>query len=273
MADISTSANSVCGGCGETSWLIPLHGEKGGPLRCYVCAGEWNAKYTRRRKWGRIIIKAMKMFEKEGGSWSSFDKMKIASFGFHIPGYEDTIGAEVGDLTIELLGEVLQLVHPDRHPPEREDLARRVTQELTALRPFLFPAPNPVPPKVTAAQPSLMKPPAHPLREPKTYPCELCAESVPYFYCYSCRAEWDKRQAAERAQENAKVRARRARQRQLWRSTCSTCGQTFKPKRRDAGSCSAACRQRAHRIRVADKQRLHAENIEQPLRDEVINHG
>jgi hypothetical protein len=45
--------NGTCNGCGEPSWLIPLHGDKGGPLRCFMCAGAWNAKYTRRRKWGR----------------------------------------------------------------------------------------------------------------------------------------------------------------------------------------------------------------------------
>ncbi len=56
----------VCVGCGEQSWLLPLHGERGGPLRCFMCAGEWNAVHGRKRKWGRIVIKAMRMFMKRG---------------------------------------------------------------------------------------------------------------------------------------------------------------------------------------------------------------
>ncbi len=144
--------NGVCAGCGETSWLIPLYGEKGGPLRCYLCAGKWNAEYTRRRKWGRIIIKAMKMFLAAGGRYDDLDKLKLQAsvddIGSSInilAGYEDTIGAEVGDISSELLAETLQLVHPDHHPAERRELAKRVTQELLALKPFVFPAPKPEP--------------------------------------------------------------------------------------------------------------------------------
>ena len=117
--------NGVCEGCGEKSWLIPLYGEKGGPMRCYICAGKWNAEYTRRRKWGRIVIKAIKMFLAAGGRYEDIDKLKLkASLDFDfLPGYEDTIGAEVGDISSELLAETLQLVHPDHHPPERRELA------------------------------------------------------------------------------------------------------------------------------------------------------
>jgi hypothetical protein len=110
---------SICEVCGKSEWLVPLYGDKGGPLRCFVCAGEWNAKYTRRRKWGRIIIKAIKAFEHEGGSLSDIDKLKVyaiaGDLGLRVAGYEDTIGADLGDITSELLADILQLVHPD-HP-------------------------------------------------------------------------------------------------------------------------------------------------------------
>jgi hypothetical protein len=141
--------NGICAGCQTETWLIPLHGEKGGPPRCFLCRGAWHAKHTRRRKWGRIIIKAMKMFFNEGGRWADVEKLRFHALGFEgigsvlgIPGYEDTIGIEVGDITSELLADAIQLAHPDRHPPERQELAKHVTQELLALKPFVFPAPK-----------------------------------------------------------------------------------------------------------------------------------
>ncbi len=119
--------NGTCTGCQTEAWLIPLHGDKGGPLKCFLCRGEWHAEYTRRRKWGRIIIKAMNMFLKEGGRWSDINKLRLYTGGGLnglaerlLPGYEDTIGVEVGDITSELLADTLQLTHPDRHPPERK---------------------------------------------------------------------------------------------------------------------------------------------------------
>jgi hypothetical protein len=50
---MSSGDPGCCGGCGESTWLLPLHGEKGGPLRYFKCAGEWNAVHGRRRKAGR----------------------------------------------------------------------------------------------------------------------------------------------------------------------------------------------------------------------------
>jgi hypothetical protein len=52
-------------------------------------------------------------------------------------------GSQVTDLTSELLDEIFRLVHPDCHQAERHDLAKRVTQSLLALKPFVFPAPQP----------------------------------------------------------------------------------------------------------------------------------
>ncbi len=70
-----------CKKCGEHTLLLPLHGDKGGPEFCPICAGKWHAEHTRRRKWGRIIIKAMKFYEREGGRWDDFDKLKLAASG------------------------------------------------------------------------------------------------------------------------------------------------------------------------------------------------
>ena len=250
----------VCGECGTSTWVVPLHGPRGGPPRCFLCAGKWNAKHTRRRKWGRIIIKAMKMYEKEGGNWRDFDKMKLAAgpaFLSFAPEFgADTIGTEVGDITAELLADTLQLTHPDKHPPERRELAQRVAQELLALKPFVFPAPKsePAPAPRPAPEPldASVKGIRETLKELSRYPCEDCANEVPSCYCDACRAEWEKRQAAKLDRERKKVREqyarRRARQKRGQKPVlCATCGAKVEASRRDAKFCSAACRQKHHR--------------------------
>ena len=255
--------NGICRNCDKHGWLMPLHGEKGGPLFCFMCAGAWNAKHTRRRKWGRIIIKAMKMYQKEGGKWSDLDKFKLLGTPWDLlilPGYEDTIGTEVGDITTELLADTLQLTHPDRHPPERQQLAKRVTQELLALQPFVFPAPKPkpvpdMPPPRDTSLAGFRKPRE---RAVTAYPCELCHDQAPCDYCDPCRAEWERRQENER--EVARKRQRewyRCRQ-QVRRHrrapvSCAVCGTKVRAKRQDAKYCSAACRQRSYRLAVTDK--------------------
>jgi hypothetical protein len=242
--------------------LMPLHGERGGPLRCFMCAGAWNAEHTRRRKWGRIVIKAMKMFLKERGRYSDIDKLKLYAGGLgnfaamFLPGYEDTIGTEVGDITSELLADTLQLTHPDHHPPERRELANRVTQQLLELKPFVFPAPKPPPPPPeTKERDGSFDVREEPSKKPsQVYPCELCADTVPRYYCNQCKAESDKRWEAKRRREREKRRRWYVR-RQLRRTAfqkptlCQECGNKVAAKRKDARYCSAACRQRAHRRR------------------------
>ena len=34
---------------------------------CPICAGEWNAKHTRRRKFGRVLAKAAQLYLVNGG--------------------------------------------------------------------------------------------------------------------------------------------------------------------------------------------------------------
>ena len=246
--------------------VSPLHDDKGGPLFCPFCAGAWHAEHTRRRKWGRIIIKAMKMYEKEGGSYADFTKMKLAAWGIaHIAGFEgaDIIGAEIGDITSELLASAIELTHPDLHPPERRALATRVTQELLSLKPFVFPAPKPKPGSTPGPSNASLKSPRERPKEPLrfTYPCELCADTGPYYYRDSCKAERDRRHRGDRERENAKQRRQYARRRQVvlyqrGPTMCVGCGAKVKAKRKDAAYCSAACRQRAHRQRQKGKQRL-----------------
>ncbi len=237
--------------------VSPLHDDKGGPLFYLFCAGAWHAEHSRRRKWGRIIIKAMKMYEKEGGAWADFDKMKLAVAGWDVGGFEaDTIGAEISDITAELLASTIELTHPDRHPSERREIATRVTQELLALKPFVFPAPKPKPVSTPKSSNGSLKSPRVTTKEPLwcTYPCELCHDTVPYYYCDPCKAEWRKRRREERESDNAKQRQQYARRRQraLYQrgpTICRGCSTEFKARRKDAVYCSAACRQRAHRQR------------------------
>jgi hypothetical protein len=47
----------ICDDCQRRVMLAPLHGEKGGPLRSYVCAGKWHAEYGRRRNASRVAIR------------------------------------------------------------------------------------------------------------------------------------------------------------------------------------------------------------------------
>ncbi len=35
-----------CSRCGEHTYVTPLHGDKGGPLFCPLCAGAWHASTT-----------------------------------------------------------------------------------------------------------------------------------------------------------------------------------------------------------------------------------
>ncbi len=250
-----------CTKCGELTYVTPLHGDKGGPLFCPLCAGAWNAEYTKRRKWGRIIVKAMKAYEREGGSWSDFNNLKLAAMGFDVMFLEaDTLGADPGDITTELLDDAIQLTHPDRHPPERRELAKRVTEDLLALRPFVFPAP-----KQKAAPESLcdafsktthgaFEEVSRSVKE-SAYPCKLCVNEVSYNYCTACRAEWDKRRREKQERLNEKQRkwyAYRQHIRRLSRPpiTCKACGGKVEAKRKDAAYCSAVCRQRAYRQRV-----------------------
>lgn len=248
-----------CENCGKRELLSPLHGERGGPLRCIACGMEWHGKYGRRRKLGRIVIKAMKAYMNAGGGFGDFNRLRLAASGFSVHGYDvDTIGAELGDITSELLRDTLRLTHPDCQPPERRELAHRVTQELIALQPFVFPAPTPEPPPEPGEHNTSLKVADDPfedaLRAMAAYPCVDCADAVPQNYCNSCSAEWDKRYQAKHECSNTKQREWYRRRKVMGAigkpiPQCGVCGARFKGRRKDAKHCSAKCRQKAHRQR------------------------
>jgi len=247
--------------------VVSLHGDQGGPLVCHICSGKWHAEHGRKRKAGRVVIRAIKAYEDAGGKWHDIDKLKISTLHRSFGGFDglDPLGymadaintdGETVDLTAELLDDAIALTHPDRHPPERREIAKSVTQELLALKPFAFPKPEPkpVPPPITAPCNESIKVPRRDFKEPlqPSYPCKECKSTIPMLYCTPCRAEFDKRYKIERDHLNAKQREQYARRkaRKAWRhpkTCCAACGAEFKGKRKDAKFCSSACRQKAHR--------------------------
>jgi hypothetical protein len=125
-----------CTRCQHETLVFPLHGvDQGGPIVCPTCAGEIE-----------------KSFSYERNCW-------LARLGFK----EKPRGIGPTYLTLELLKDVLMLVHPDKHPPERAELAGRVTAELNVIKPYVPPAPPPAP-SVTVKNPSPRGPNEKPLR-------------------------------------------------------------------------------------------------------------
>jgi hypothetical protein len=265
-------AHDNCAICKKRDYVRPLHGDKGGPLCCLLCQGKWHAEHGRRRRFGRIVIRALAVYFKNGGKKEDVWKLKLAAEGraYHLPldvlGYlNDTAETndENVDLTAELLADALQLTHPDHHPPERKELAQRVTQRLLDLKPFVFPElklePQAEDTRVTDIDQGRGEPEKEPLqiRRP-SYPCPECSDTIPFYYCEACRDEWRKRQQKERDEEAAKRRAWYARRKErLARlkppTTCASCRSKFKSKRKDARFCCDNCRQRAHRKSVTAK--------------------
>jgi hypothetical protein len=277
-----------CNGCGRLALLAPLHGpEKGGPLRCFVCAGAWHAEHGRKHKTGRVVIRAIKAFVDAGGSVADVEKLKLTAIlrdsAFGLGGELDPLGymaetAATADetvlLTSEVLAGALRLTHPDVHLPERRELASRVTQQLLALQPFVFPAAKPKtdapykPSRDDSVKVSVrnFEKPLH-----QRYPCPECSSAVPMDYCTACRAEWDKRRHEEQVLINARQRKWYA-QRQARLTTgkpptpCVACGTVINSKRKDARFCSGACRQRAHR-RALPQARAAADWVAKRLAD------
>jgi hypothetical protein len=263
--------------CGKHDHLRPLHGDNGGPLCCILCIGKWHGEHGRRRKLGRIVIRAIAAYLEGGGNPQDRNKLWCTAIGRNLNlnlgvstigldldplGYLDGVAGSKGeniDLTSELLADAIKLAHPDLHPPERRDLAHRVTQGLLALQPFTFPAPKPRKPVPSSgpSPPTAENEPLKPPNKPPRYPCADCACHSPRFYCDACKAEWNRRRDGEREYARARQRRRyevRKQRRSMTKlaPTCATCGKRFKGKRADARFCSATCRQRAHRS-VTDK--------------------
>jgi hypothetical protein len=247
-----------------------LHGNRGGPLCCLICFGKWDAEHAPRRRARRVLIKALKAYEAAGGNtWGDeFDKLKLAASGWWSG--NDTAAVDFRDLTTELLTATLALTHPDKHPLERKAEANRVTQELVALKPFVFPAPEPEStPKPRSKRADVDNDPSGRLRELprlREYPCEDCCDTIPLYYCDVCKAEYDNRGQRDFERRTTKQRAKYARRRDRVLACrpptiCSVCLKEFRTKRSDARFCSDRCRQQAHRIKapVTDKTMLTPE--------------
>jgi hypothetical protein len=265
---MTSYSHSNCAICDKHDYLVPLHGDSGGPLCCILCVGDWHGKHGRRRRLGRIVIRAMNAYLQGGGSWCDIDKLKLSAIsgggdlfaGVDPLGYlADTANTtnEIVELTSELLADAIRLAHPDQHPPERQELAHRVSKGLLALQPFVFPAPQP---KLPAAAPEMRNEYLagldRPCQKAVTFPCKECADSAPYWYCTPCRAEYDKLHRIELDRASARRRELRAQRRAAKAALCATCGTKFQGKREDARFCSDTCRQRAHRKHVTDKRKI-----------------
>jgi hypothetical protein len=74
----------ACVKCGAHGYVMPLHGGRGGPQFCPLCAGAWHAEHGRRRRAARVVIKALKAYDKAGGSLygKDFDELKLTASGF-----------------------------------------------------------------------------------------------------------------------------------------------------------------------------------------------
>jgi hypothetical protein len=57
----------ACTKCGAHGYVMPLHGERGGKLMCFMCAGAWHAEDAPRQRARRVLIKALKAYEAAGG--------------------------------------------------------------------------------------------------------------------------------------------------------------------------------------------------------------
>jgi hypothetical protein len=225
-ADAPRYAHANCAICGKSDYVTPLHDDAGGPMCCLLCKGQWHAEHGRRMKAGRVVIRAMKGYEAAGGNWLDFDKLKLSVVEF---GELDPLGYLAGkakidnaviDLTSELLTDVLKLTHPDHHPPERRELAQRVTAQLLDLQPFVFPAPQSEPVEYDEASPWPDNRDSHrsksDVSRPPQFPCVGCADTIPMYYCAACRTEYDKRALEEAESARAKQRAWYARQPRMW---------------------------------------------------------
>jgi hypothetical protein len=76
MTTKKSYANAECAICGKHDYVTPLHDDAGGPMCCLLCKGTWHAEHGRRRRTGRIVIRALNAYEEAGGLrpfYSGFD--------------------------------------------------------------------------------------------------------------------------------------------------------------------------------------------------------
>lgn len=221
----------VCRRCGKRALIGPLHGAKGGMVVCIPCGLEIHEDIEQDKPRAFRTKKRQAVIDDE--------KM----------------------LYLDLLEAAIRLTHPDRHPPERHDLAQEVTTRLLALKPWTLSKP---PPRDYEKEAKRYAPKAREhfgerngseqddtrrLDDLLQHPCVW---TIPLYWCDECRAVREAGLEADRQRRNARQRQLRKWQRNRRPpAVCVVCESTFKGRREDAKYCSAACRQRAHRRRKA----------------------
>jgi hypothetical protein len=211
-----------CANCGRHALLVALHGDRGGPGVCIDCSG--------------TLLAEVKSAQRRSQEW--IDAM-FNGFGRRY--------ASPTELDAELLRDALALTHPDRHPPERADMATRVTAALSALKPLVKPRQPPPEPAPRNGKTTVA---AANVREPVT-PEHECRYLPLGLRCDECRAKRERQERERKDRENARRRRRRAICRGTMIGVCEVCGVGFQASRRDQVYCSPACRQRAYRNRKA----------------------
>ena len=224
-----------CVNCGTGQFVTHLHRERGGPMVCPKCRDGILLEISRERIAQEAIFSAFGL--------NTLEVLGGVSGGQSEP-----------QLSGELLDDILALVHPDNHPPERTFLAHRVTAELLAHKATLevLALSSSSIPTVTARRRIAGRTGDNASQRPHQFhPCDDCRQMAPRYYCDDCRHRCERERHAKREKDNTAARQRRARKRLLWRATCVQCEKAFIPNRRDASYCSGACRQKAHRHRMA----------------------
>lgn len=228
-----SESKPTCASCGGSGLLVALHGDRGGPDVCIECSGKWlaTANQKARREFKRLNL-FMRMLGDDAG-----DPEALADL-----------------LRADVLAAAIRLTHPDRHPPDRAETARRVTAALTAAREHALaskPPPEPAQPRDgsdSVARLSGQKAVTAPVDD--QYPCATCRHLPVALYCDRCRKRWEADDETRRERERTYRRDLRAR----WRvehepRECDHCHREFTPVRSDSRYCSAVCRQRAYRER------------------------
>jgi hypothetical protein len=65
--------------CAKRDYLRSLHGDTGGPMCCLLCIGKWHAEHGRRRRLGRIVIRAMVAFLAGGGKSDDLNMLMLSA--------------------------------------------------------------------------------------------------------------------------------------------------------------------------------------------------
>jgi hypothetical protein len=97
---------------------------------CLLCIGKWHAEHGRRRRLGRIVIRAMVAFLAGGGKSDDVNKLMLSAIAGDIGGARSRSARLHGRHSSHQrrdrrphvrLADTLKLTHSDHHPPERAE--------------------------------------------------------------------------------------------------------------------------------------------------------